>query len=100
MFMKSAPASGSKLPNGTTSYVSIPAVRYLLTSPSAISPTIPLRPHKPLGRHRRPDVLDASPYTAYGVNWVLGIRRLTILAGYLVSTRRLLAFPSRAHSCS
>jgi hypothetical protein len=77
---------GFKLPNGVTTYANIPA--------GTISPHFNFSdfagytiatPTSHWGGTGAPDVLGASPYTAYGVNWVFGDTQSNYHGGYLVS---------------
>jgi hypothetical protein len=79
-------SAGFKLPNGTTTYANIPA--------GTVSPHFSFSdfagytiapPPSHWGGTGAPDDLNASSYTAYGVNWVFGDTQSNYLGGYLVS---------------
>jgi hypothetical protein len=82
----SGPSSGFKLPNGTTTFTNISAgtVSPHFTFNDFAGYTI-ATPTSHWGGTGAPDVLGASPYTAYGVNWVFGDTQSNYLGGYLVS---------------
>ncbi len=81
-----SPTAGFKLPNGVTTTTNVPAgtVSPHFTFSDFASYTI-APPTTPWGGSGAPDDLNASSYTAYGVNWVLGDTQSNYLGGYLVS---------------
>jgi hypothetical protein len=90
----SGPSSGFKLPNGTTTYTNIPAgtVTPHFTFGDFANYTIATPPAH-WGGTGAPDVLGASPYTAYGVNWVFGDTQSNYLGGYLVGNPSVTGVP-------
>ena len=77
---------GFKLPNGVTTYANISAgtVTPHFTFNDFAGYTIATPPSH-WGGTGAADVLNASPYTAYGVNWVFGDTQANYLGGYSVS---------------
>jgi len=90
----SGPSSGFKLPNGTTTFANISAgtVTPHFTFNDFAGYTIATPPSH-WGGTGAADVLGASPYTAYGVNWVFGDTQANYLDGYLVSNPTVVPEP-------
>jgi hypothetical protein len=80
--------AGFKLPNGTISYLASPVIAGTVSPHFTFNDFANYRivtPSSHWGGTGAPDVLGASPYTAYSVNWVFGDTQTNYVGGYLVS---------------
>jgi hypothetical protein len=87
--------AGFKLPNGTTTFTSIPAGTAIphFTFNDFADYTI-VTPSVHWGGVGAPDDLNAGTYTAYGFNWVFGDTQDNYLDGYLVSNPTIIPEPA------
>ena len=81
---------GFILPNGSTTFVSLPAGTIDPPTFSDFANYTIETPPSHWGGTGAPDVLNADPYTAYGFNWVFGDTQSNYLDGYLVSNPTLI----------
>ncbi len=86
--------AGFKLPNGTTTYSSLPAGTPNPFTFEEFANYIIAPPSSHWGSTGAPDDLNASTYTAYGANWVFGDTQSNYLDGYLVSSPTVVPEPA------